>query len=130
MTNNRRNLCINLPIFILETWREIFVCHRYLVYTQGHQGTSLSAIFSAAIGLGCNIFAMCTNDICWYPQTTSTLCIVGSNTKRVQKECSLISRLINTRKHCWSGYETRLFIALLRPIFMLDMIDVIYPALY
>ena len=33
-------------------------------------------------------------------------------------------------KHCRAGYNTRPYIVLLRPIIILDMIHVIYPALY
>ena len=60
-----------------------------------------------------------------------TLCNVGSNAELVQTECSLVPRPTNNRKHCRFGYETRHYIALLRPIIIFDIIIIyiIYTAL-
>ena len=65
---------------------------------------------------GSSIFAVYMNDICCYPQATFALCNVGSNARLVQTECSLVPTLIWTLgKHCKCRYETRLYIALLKP---------------
>ena len=47
-----------------------------------------------------------------------------------RQNIALDSDLQRIGKHCKSGYETKLYIALLRPTIMFDMIRVIYSALY